>query len=306
VIVSTLPTSSPVAGLKDSSVPIRRDSMVEPSDPAHTFAPMSARTAAHLRQNLLGLVAIFLALTAGAYAVQKAPKNSVVSKSIKKGAVKSSDIGDGKVTGADIDESSLSGVPGADGGTVTSVGSGAGLTGGPITGSGSLALAPCPNDQLLKSNGSGYACAPDANAGGDITGVAAGSGLAGGGAAGPVALALAPCGNGQFLKSTGSGYACDFGFVWGTAFTSTSGGTLNVSFNELVRVDYSSPSAITDLTAGVDGQRVTLRATNGNPSITDGGNFFLNGNWTPDANDTLTVIQDGGDWYEVARSANSP
>jgi len=54
---------------------------------------VSGRVAAYLRQNVLGLVAIFLALSAGAYAVQKAPKNSVVSKSIKDGQVRNQDLG---------------------------------------------------------------------------------------------------------------------------------------------------------------------------------------------------------------------
>jgi hypothetical protein len=61
---------------------------------------VSRRVSAYLRQNVLGLVAIFLALSAGAYAVQKtAPKNSVVSKSIKNGQVRNADLGAGAVTG---------------------------------------------------------------------------------------------------------------------------------------------------------------------------------------------------------------
>jgi hypothetical protein len=59
---------------------------------------MSGRVGSYLRQNVLGLVAIFLALSAGAYAVQKAPKNSVVSKSIKDGQVKNPDLGAAAVT----------------------------------------------------------------------------------------------------------------------------------------------------------------------------------------------------------------
>jgi hypothetical protein len=47
------------------------------------------------------------------------------------------------------------------GGTVTSIDSGAGLAGGPITDVGSLSLAPCPNTEVLKSTGGGYACGQD-------------------------------------------------------------------------------------------------------------------------------------------------
>ena len=106
--------------------------------------------------------------------------------------------------------------PGA--GTVTSVGSGSGLTGGPITGSGSLSIAgggvtnsmlqnpsltvttvspltgggavslggttslgltSCASGQILKWNGS-WACATDNNSGGSVTSVASGTGLTGG------------------------------------------------------------------------------------------------------------------------------
>jgi len=81
------------------------------------------------------------------------------------------------------------------GGTVTSVGSGAGLTGGPITGSGELRVAPndidttmvtdgtilfqdlnqngCSNGQVPKWSGTAWACGTDANSGGIVTGVTA-------------------------------------------------------------------------------------------------------------------------------------
>jgi hypothetical protein len=134
---------------------------------------MAARISSYLRQNALGLVAVFIALSAGAYAAtDKAARNSVVSKSIKNGQVKKKDLGrnsvnaakvaDDSLTGGDIDESSLE-VPGDgnSGGTVRSVGTGAGLTGGPITESGTIALEGCPTNQILKSTGSDYACAAD-------------------------------------------------------------------------------------------------------------------------------------------------
>ncbi|GAB3243363.1 hypothetical protein [Nocardioides dilutus] len=57
---------------------------------------------AYLRQHHVGLLAILLILSGGtAYAVT-APKNSVVSTSIKNGAVKTSDIKNGTIRGADI------------------------------------------------------------------------------------------------------------------------------------------------------------------------------------------------------------
>jgi hypothetical protein len=76
-----------------------------------------SRTARFLRTNTLGVIAIVIALSAGAYAVDKAPKDSVVSSSIKNGQVKAKDIRasavdgsrvkDGSLTGADINESTL-------------------------------------------------------------------------------------------------------------------------------------------------------------------------------------------------------
>jgi hypothetical protein len=48
--------------------------------------------AGYVRRHHIGLVALFVALGGTAYAVQKAPKDSVVSKSIKDGQVKVRDV----------------------------------------------------------------------------------------------------------------------------------------------------------------------------------------------------------------------
>ena len=79
---------------------------------------------------------------------------------------------------------------GGGGGTVTSVAAGTGLTGSPnpITGAGSLNIAPgyqlpqaCSNGQVPKSNGAGgWACGTDTAGTGTVTSVAAGTGLTGG------------------------------------------------------------------------------------------------------------------------------
>jgi hypothetical protein len=61
---------------------------------------MGSRLVKHLRGNAIAYVALFFALTAGAYAATKAPKNSVVTKSIKNNAVKTSKLADGAVTEA--------------------------------------------------------------------------------------------------------------------------------------------------------------------------------------------------------------
>ena len=74
--------------------------------------------------NVISMVALLVVLGGAAYAVTKAPKNSVTSKSVKNNTLKGKDIKDGKLTGADvkgdslkgsdIDESSLGKVPNAD------------------------------------------------------------------------------------------------------------------------------------------------------------------------------------------------
>ena len=98
-----------------------------------------------VRRNVLGLVAIFIAISGSALAVETAKKNSVTSKSIKNGEVRSADVrdagiesgdvasnavdgtkvADNSLRGADIDESSLSGVDAATAATAGSAGSAA-------------------------------------------------------------------------------------------------------------------------------------------------------------------------------------
>ncbi len=63
----------------------------------------------YIRSNLLGFVAIFLALSGLAVAAGL-PKNSVKSKQIKDGQVKSADVADNGLTGVDINESTLQGL----------------------------------------------------------------------------------------------------------------------------------------------------------------------------------------------------
>ena len=66
----------------------------------------------HLRRNIVAYVALFLALSAGAYAAGL-KKNSVGSKQIKTAAVKTVEIADGAVTGAKLANGTLGQVPNA-------------------------------------------------------------------------------------------------------------------------------------------------------------------------------------------------
>jgi hypothetical protein len=59
--------------------------------------------------NVVATLALFLVLGGGAYAVGIAPKNSVVSKSIKNGQVKTRDLAGNSVNGAKVAADSLTG-----------------------------------------------------------------------------------------------------------------------------------------------------------------------------------------------------
>jgi hypothetical protein len=65
----------------------------------------------HLRDNVVGYVALFCALSAGAYAAATLPKNSVGTKQLRENAVIGSKVAGGSLTGADIREATLGLVP---------------------------------------------------------------------------------------------------------------------------------------------------------------------------------------------------
>src|SRR5690242_16394178 len=73
---------------------------------------ISARIADHLRGNIVGYIALLIALSGTAYATTKVTshqiaRDAVRPKHIKDGQVNSADVADNSLTGADIDESSL-------------------------------------------------------------------------------------------------------------------------------------------------------------------------------------------------------
>jgi hypothetical protein len=252
---------------------------------------MSSSICRHLRSNVIGYLALFMALTGITYAAGL-PKNSVKSKQIKDGQVKNADLAVGAVDaskvagdslgGDQINESALGQVPSArqadhaasadqattatnsanadhataadnsqqlggqspaafqqrvtgtcsggqsvqsiaaDGqvgcgaaagsGTVTNVASGTGLSGGPITSTGTLSVTPafrlpqgCTSNQVAKSNGAGvWNCAADTD-----TNTTYSARANGGLTLGSTAFSLAPCATGQVLKATSAiDWAC--------------------------------------------------------------------------------------------------
>ena len=72
------------------------------------------RVSSWMRGNVLGLVAIFIALTGTAFAATAA-KNSVTSKSIKQNAVKSGDVKNETLTADDIADSATADLRGPQG-----------------------------------------------------------------------------------------------------------------------------------------------------------------------------------------------
>ncbi len=71
---------------------------------------MLARMGLHLRHNVVGYLALLVALSGSAYAAGLA-NNSVKSRHIKNGQVKSADVKNNGLTGTDIREASLGEVP---------------------------------------------------------------------------------------------------------------------------------------------------------------------------------------------------
>jgi hypothetical protein len=55
--------------------------------------------------------------------------------------------------------------------------------------------------------------------------------------------------------------------------------------------------------SGFNGKKVTLISAS-TAQITDGSNLKISGDYTPDANDTLTLVFRNEAWFEVSRSAN--
>jgi hypothetical protein len=114
---------------------------------------MRHRLGTYLRNNVLGLIAIFIALGAGAYASGLA-KNSVKSKQIKAGAVKNTELADDAVTAPKVADGSLRSEDFAPG----QLPAGPQGTQGPQGPAGSAAPADGPTVMMGRIQSSGSSC----------------------------------------------------------------------------------------------------------------------------------------------------
>ena len=144
---------------------------------------VSSSVRSHIRSNVVGYVALFMAMGGISYAAGLTP-DSVKSKHIKNEQVKAVDIDPTQVqarVGANGSAGQAIRAVGEDGsvqcetddvgggGTVTQVNTGTGVSGGPITSTGTIDLADayrlpqsCADGEVAKSNGSGtWSCAAD-------------------------------------------------------------------------------------------------------------------------------------------------
>ena len=91
------------------------------------------------------------------------------------------------------------------------------------------------------------------------------------------------------------------------AGTYTQGDTTpSVSGISFLPISNTTPTTITNFTSGSQHQVITLYFSDSNTTI-DRSNCYLAGgvNFTSTASDTITLINNGGFWYEVSRSVNS-
>ncbi len=164
---------------------------------------MSVQIRAHIRNNVVGYVALFaFAMSGSAYALSGT--NTVDSGDIINGQVKAADIGAGQVKASDLTAGAVNGAKVANGSLSAADVDPTSLqrrVGGSCVAGSAI--------QSVNQDGT-VACQP-AGAG-TITGVTAGTGLTGGGTSGSVGLDLASgfrlpqsCANGQVAKSDGVG-----------------------------------------------------------------------------------------------------
>jgi hypothetical protein len=91
----------------------------------------------------------------------------------------------------------------------------------------------------------------------------------------------------------------------GTPPTLADNTTPSVAAGNVFKCTPAGSTTITNFSGGIAGQIITVIFTNANASITDGGNFRLNGSFSPSsADDVMRLVFDGTTWFEISRSQN--
>jgi len=80
--------------------------------------------------------------------------------------------------------------------------------------------------------------------------------------------------------------------------------TPSVAAGNMFNINNGGATTITALDDGVNGQVVYLLCVDAITVFTDGGTLFLAGGFTCTANDTLTLVFNGTNWFELDRSVN--
>ncbi len=95
------------------------------------------------------------------------------------------------------------------------------------------------------------------------------------------------------------------GSSWPTAtsFVVASAATITLFESDIDYYEVSGTTNITSVTASWPGRKVTLKFS-GVLTFTDGSNLKLAGDFVTTADDTITLVCNGTNWYEVSRSVN--
>ena len=147
----------------------------------------------HVRGNVVGYLALFVALGGTAFAAAALPPNSVGTPQLKNGAVTGAKVARQTLIGANIDLSTLGRVPDS-----------ARLAGRPASAYQSRVSGSCGSGRAISAVAAAGTVSCRSVGHGTITGVTAGTGLTGGGSSGPVTLSVAGNGIGTTQLADGS------------------------------------------------------------------------------------------------------
>jgi hypothetical protein len=200
---------------------------------------------AHLRTNVVGYVALFVALSGTAVAATRLPANSVGTRQLQNGAVTGKKVARSTLTGANIKVSTLGTVPDA-----------AALGHRPPSAFQSRVTNGCPAGQAIKAVASSGdpTCQAFGSGNGTITGVTPGTGLAGGGSNGTVALSVDPTAVQRRVSGTCTGGGAISSIGQAGTVTCTGARVYSEAHNGLAQIAANGsdfPFAVVDSAKGV-------------------------------------------------------